>query len=98
MRRIYKGSNHKLFQVRLVTILRRELILSSTLKELIADICVESGLEESELDRGLTWKILAQRIGTTKLEADTILSYEKCLKDAEWHIMVSTTENHMRFI
>ena len=63
--------------------------MNSALKELIADICVESGLEESQLDEGLTWKILAQRIGTTSLEAGTIAAYQQRLTEAKSGLMVS---------
>lgn len=59
------------------------------LKELIASICIDSGLEESEFDKGLTFKRLAQQIATTKLEAGVIAGYEKRLKDAESRIMGS---------
>ncbi|CCA77319.1 hypothetical protein PIIN_11296, partial [Serendipita indica DSM 11827] len=61
---------------------------SITLKELIAEICVDSGLDESEFDKGLTWKVLVQRIGTTKLEADTINGYKQRLTDARNELMV----------
>ncbi|CAG7848072.1 COMPASS-like H3K4 histone methylase component WDR5B {ECO:0000303/PubMed:19567704} Short=AtWDR5B {ECO:0000303/PubMed:19567704} [Serendipita indica DSM 11827] len=60
---------------------------SITLKELIAEICVDSGLDESEFDKGLTWKVLVQRIGTTKLEADTINGYKQRLTDARNELM-----------
>ena len=61
---------------------------SSALTELVADICAESGLEESEFNERLTLKILVQRIGTTKLEANVIADYERRLKETEWRIMV----------
>ncbi|CAG7845863.1 Uncharacterized WD repeat-containing protein alr2800, partial [Serendipita indica DSM 11827] len=60
---------------------------SITLKELIAEICVDSGLDESKFDKGLTWKVLVQRIGTTKLEADTINGYKQRLTDARNELM-----------
>ncbi|CAG7845869.1 COMPASS-like H3K4 histone methylase component WDR5B {ECO:0000303/PubMed:19567704} Short=AtWDR5B {ECO:0000303/PubMed:19567704} [Serendipita indica DSM 11827] len=60
---------------------------SITLKELMAEICVDSGLDESEFDKGLTWKLLVQRIGTTKLEADTINGYRQRLTDARNELM-----------
>ena len=60
----------------------------SALTELVADICAESGLDESEFNERLTLKILVQRIGTTKLEANVIVDYEKRLKETEWRIMV----------
>ncbi|CCA75858.1 related to WD40-repeat protein (notchless protein) [Serendipita indica DSM 11827] len=60
---------------------------TTTLKELIADICADSGLNESEFDTGLTLKILAQRIGVTKLEADTITTYQRRLTDAKSGLM-----------
>ena len=63
--------------------------MDSILKKLIADVCVDSGLEESKLDKGFTLKLLARRIGTTKLEANIIAGYEKRLRDAEWRIIVS---------
>lgn len=56
---------------------------------MIANVCVDSGADESELDRGVTLKLLVQRIGQTKLEAGVIAGYEKRLKDAEWQIMSS---------
>ncbi|CAG7846463.1 SubName: Full=Related to WD40-repeat protein (Notchless protein) {ECO:0000313/EMBL:CCA66915.1} [Serendipita indica DSM 11827] len=62
---------------------------STVLHELIASICVDSGLEESQTEQDLTLKQLAQRIGTTKLEAGLIIDYEKRLKNAEWRIMCS---------
>jgi len=60
----------------------------SALTALVADICAESGLNESEFNDRLTLKILVQRIGTTKLEANVIADYEKRLKETEWRIMV----------
>ena len=70
--------------------------MDSILKKLIADICVDSGLEESNLDKGLTLKLLARRIGTTKLEANIIAGYEKRLRDAEWRIMVGGARVFLR--
>ena len=58
--------------------------------KLVADICAESGLNESEFDDRLTLKILAQRIGTTKIEAKIIAGYETRLKETEQRIMVRT--------
>lgn len=59
----------------------------ATLTELVAKICTDSGLDESTLETNVSWKILAQRIGTSKLEANTIAGYEKRLKDAEGQII-----------
>ncbi|CCA76249.1 related to WD40-repeat protein (notchless protein) [Serendipita indica DSM 11827] len=58
----------------------------AALKELVADICKNAGVEESEFDKHLTLQMLAQRIGTTKLDANIIASYEKRLRDAECQI------------
>ena len=63
--------------------------MNSILKELIAEICVDSGLDDSRLDGDLTFKRLIGSIGQTKLEANVIAGYEKRLKEAQWQIMVS---------
>ncbi|CCA76432.1 related to WD40-repeat protein (notchless protein), partial [Serendipita indica DSM 11827] len=60
---------------------------TTTLKELVIDICVDSGLKEYDIDKGITLKILAQRIGTTRLEADTIATYQRQLTDAKRGLM-----------
>ncbi|CCA75946.1 related to WD40-repeat protein (notchless protein) [Serendipita indica DSM 11827] len=60
---------------------------STTLQELIADICADSGLDESAFDQDLTLSLLARRIGTTKLDANVIADHEKRLKDAEQKII-----------
>ncbi|CCA75010.1 related to WD40-repeat protein (notchless protein) [Serendipita indica DSM 11827] len=60
---------------------------STALQELIADICVSCGLDESAFGQGLTLNLLAQRIGMAKLEASIIADYEKRLKGAEGQIM-----------
>ena len=65
--------------------------MDSILKELIAEICVDSGLDESKFDKGPTLKRLIGCIGQTKLEANIITGYEKRLKEAQWQIMVSMT-------
>ena len=56
---------------------------------MIADVCVDSGLDESDVDKGVNWKILAQRIGTTSLEAGVIAAYQQRLTDAKTGVMVS---------
>ena len=63
--------------------------LNSTLEEMFADVCVDSGLNESAVDKGVDWKILAQRIGTTSLEAGIIAAHQQRLADAKTGVMVS---------
>ena len=63
--------------------------LNSALEELVADVCTDSGLDESKLDQGLSLRVLATRIGTTKLEVNTIAAYTRRLTDAKSELMVS---------
>ena len=65
------------------------IVRDSALKELIADVCTDSDLDESKLDQGLTLRVLAKRIGATKLEAITIASYTQHLNSAKSELMVS---------
>ena len=56
---------------------------------MFVDVCVDSGLDESDVDKGVNWKNLAQRIGATSLEAGIIAAYQQRLTDAKAGVMVS---------
>ena len=89
MRGITQGSHHELFHVRRLFSYRPKLTRDSTLKEMFVDVCVDSSLDESDIDKGVNWKTLAQRIGTTSLEAGIIATYQQRLTDAKSGLMVS---------
>ena len=72
--------------------------LNSTLEEMFADVCVDSGLNESAVDKGVDWKILAQRIGTTNLESGIIAAHQQRLTDAKTGVMVSVLRVDAMFL
>ncbi|CAG7852463.1 COMPASS-like H3K4 histone methylase component WDR5B {ECO:0000303/PubMed:19567704} Short=AtWDR5B {ECO:0000303/PubMed:19567704}, partial [Serendipita indica DSM 11827] len=64
----------------------------ATLKELLADVCEDADINETNFENkeGLL-KMFVKRSGTSKLETDTISTYEKRLKAAESEILRSLT-------
>ena len=62
--------------------------------EVLASVFKESSVTEAEIkENQATLKLLAKRIGTTKLEANTITSYHSRITKAKDDIMVSLTSH-----
>jgi hypothetical protein len=61
----------------------------SVLAQLLANIFREAGVTEADIEGSrISLKRLATRIGTTRLEADTIIEYRNRLREANEAIMV----------